>query len=80
MGHCTLRIEGCLGLHDSGAGMHADALEELIDGGLCVHVGRFEHFDRMLELVRHGDESPVTRFRRDDQMKHAVRARSRDLV
>jgi hypothetical protein len=38
----TLGIQGRLGFHDAGAGIHADALEDSIDGGFAVLVGPFE--------------------------------------
>ncbi len=60
--------------------MRPDALEELIDSGFGGHVRRFEHFNRMLKLVCHGDERAIARFRRHHHMQYAVRTRHADLV
>jgi hypothetical protein len=76
----TSHDEGRMRFRDAGAGTHADALEQLIDGRFGGHVSRFEHFNRMLEFLCHGDELPVAPFRRDHQMQQAIRTRHADPV
>ena len=60
--------------------LYSNALEQPVDGGFSGDVVCFEHLNRVLQLVRQGDQATVARFRRHPHMEYAVRARHRDLV
>jgi hypothetical protein len=54
--------------------VHADALEQLIDGGFGRYISRPENLNRVLEFVREHEDRRVTLFDAHQQSEHPVGA------